>query len=128
MYTLLLIVLVLDSLILITAILLQAAKGGGLAANFGGVTTAADALIGTRQAGNVLSKATWWCGGIFLGLAFLLQIMSTQPTAPKSILDQPPTSQQPVAPASSPKSAPVVPLEKQAPPPGTPSGGTTKKP
>jgi preprotein translocase subunit SecG len=129
MYTFLLIILILDSLILIAAILLQAAKGGGLASSFGGVTTAADALIGTRQAGNVLSKATWWAGGIFLGLAFLLQLMSTRPVVPSSILDQPaPSSQQPAAPPAS-KSAPVVPLEKQTtPPPANPSGGTPKRP
>jgi len=128
MYTFLLIILVLDSLVLIAAILLQAAKGGGLASSFGGVTTAADALIGTRQAGNVLSKATWWCAGIFLGLSFLLQIMSTRPSVPRSILDQP-TSQQPVptAPPAS-KSAPVVPLENKqpTPPPAAPPG--KKKP
>ena len=129
MYTFLLIILILDSLVLIAAILLQAAKGGGLAASFGGVTTAADALIGTRQAGNVLSKSTWWAGGIFLGLAFVLQLMSTRPSTPSSILDQPgPTSQQPAAPPPT-KSAPVVPLEKQGtPPPANPSGGTTKRP
>ncbi len=89
MYTFLLVILILDSLVLVGAILLQSAKGGGLAASFGGVTTAADALIGTRQAGNVLTKATWWAGGIFLGLSFVLQILSTHTRTPRSVLDQP---------------------------------------
>ena len=92
------------------------------------MTTAADALIGTRQAGNVLSKATWWCGGIFLALSFLLQIMSTKPALPRSILDQPAAPAPTSAPPASKSSAPVVPLEKQTtPPPAAPPGGTTKK-
>ena len=43
-----------------------------------------DAFIGIRQAGTILTKATWWCSGIFLGLAFVLQIMSTRTRAPTS--------------------------------------------
>src|SRR6185503_10737394 len=96
MYTFLLVILILDSLVLIAAILLQSAKGGGLAASFGGVTTAADALIGTRQAGNFLSKTAWSAGGVFLALAYILQLMSTRTQAPKSILDQPAGSPPPV--------------------------------
>ena len=76
LYTFLVMLLILDSLVLIVAILLQAGKGGGLAASFGGATSAADSLIGTRQAGNLLTKTSWWCGGIFLFLAFVLQIAS----------------------------------------------------
>ena len=56
MYTFLLVLLIIDALVLIAAILMQAAKGGGLAASFGGVSTAADSFIGTRQAGNLLTK------------------------------------------------------------------------
>jgi preprotein translocase subunit SecG len=70
MYTFLLVILILDSLVLVASILMQAAKGGGLAASFGGVSTAADSFIGTRQAGNVLTKISWWAGAMFLVLAF----------------------------------------------------------
>jgi preprotein translocase subunit SecG len=108
MYTFLLVLLVIDSLVLITAILLQAGKGGGLAASFGGVSTAADAFIGARQAGNLLTKASWWSGGIFLGLAFLLQIMSTRAVAPRSVLDQLPGPAS--APVQAPSGQPAVPL------------------
>ena len=38
----------------------------------------ADALLGMRQAGNLLTKPSWWAGGIFLVLAFVLPIMSTR--------------------------------------------------
>src|SRR5688500_7186855 len=94
----LLTLLILDSVILIAAVLLQAGKGGGLAASFGGVTSSADAILGTRQAGNILTKISWWCGGLFLAFAFMLSLSSTQAAAPRSILDQT-FSPQPVQPA-----------------------------
>src|SRR5829696_1065047 len=88
MYTFLLILLVLNSLVVITAILLQAGKGNGLAATFGGVSSSADSLLGTRQAGNLLTKASWWGGALFLFLSLVLSIASTQRRAPRSVLDQ----------------------------------------
>ncbi len=80
--------LVLDSVLLVTAILLQAGKGGGLAATFGGASSSADSIMGTRQAGNLLTKLSWWTGGIFIALAFVLSLTSSRGAAPKSILDQ----------------------------------------
>lgn len=118
MYTFLLTLLILDAVVLAVAVLLQSGKGGGLAASFGGASSSSDSVIGTRQAGNLLTKASWWCGGIFLGLAFILQIMSTRASAPKSVLDKL------AAPASAPSApstgsgtaAPAAPLTQQAAP------------
>ena len=62
MFTFLLILLILDSLVLIAAILLQSGKGGGLAASFGGVSSSADSLLGTRQAGNLLTGSAGGAG------------------------------------------------------------------
>src|SRR5215203_5519352 len=100
-YNILLAILVLDALVLVATILLQAGKGSGLAANFGGASSSPDAFIGIRQAGTILTKATWWCAGIFLGLAFMLQIMSTRAQAPKSVLEETFASPSPAAPAPS---------------------------
>src|SRR6476469_11081720 len=88
LYSFLLILLTIDSLVLIAAVLLQAGQGGGMAASFGGVSSSASSFLGTRQAGNLLTKASWWCGGLFLGLSFLLALASTRGRAPKSVLDQ----------------------------------------
>ena len=88
MFTFLLVLLIIDSLVLIAAILLQSGKGNGLAASFGGVSSSADSLLGTRQAGNLLTKASWWGGAIFLFLAFVLSLASTRQRTPKSVLDQ----------------------------------------
>src|SRR5436305_6382136 len=120
----LLVLLILDSLLLMAAILLQSGKGGGLAASFGGVTSSADAILGTRQAGNLLTALSWWTGGLFLGLAFLLSLTSTRRNAPRSILDQtftaPPPA--PTSPATTRPGANVLPIQ-----PSAPAGGAATK-
>ena len=105
LYTILLILLIIDSLVLIAAVLLQAGQGGGMAASFGGVSSSASSFLGTRQTGNLLTKASWWCGGLFLGLSFLLALASSRSRAPKSVLDQ--TFQQPAAPTAPANTAPA---------------------
>ena len=110
LYTFLLTLLVLDCVVLVLAILLQSGKGTGLAASFGGASSSPDALIGIRQAGNLLTTISWWGGGLFLGLSFVLQIMSTHTSAPRSVLEKG-LGTQPVNVAPAPTSAPAVPLE-----------------
>src|SRR4051812_41645879 len=133
MFTFLLVLLIIDSIILMAAILFQSGKGGGLAASFGGVSSSSDSLLGTRQAGNLLTKASWWCGGIFLFLSFVLSLASTRQRAPKSVLDQ---IAQPTAPAPPPP-PPRAPLERwsriksphqRARPPAAPARGTRAAP
>src|SRR2546430_7259272 len=105
LYTFLLTLLVIDCVILMAAVLLQAGKGTGLAANFGGASSSPDAFIGIRQAGNLLTKTSWGSGGIFLRLCFVLQIMSTHTAAPRSVL-QKGLGTQPTNTAPPPTSAP----------------------
>ena len=109
LYKFLLVILVIDSFVLVATILLQSGKGSGLAANFGGASSSPDAFIGIRQAGTILTKATWWSAGIFLGLAFVLQIMSTQTAAPRSVLEKS-FSNQPAPAAPQTNTSPAVPL------------------
>ena len=86
MYGLLLALLILDGLFMAVVILLQSGKGGGLAAMGGAGGTAADNLIGGRQAATMLTKATWISGGLFLTLALVLSVLSTRATQPSSVL------------------------------------------
>jgi len=127
LYNFLLVILIIDAIVLVAAILLQAGKGSGLAANFGGASSSPDAFIGIRQAGTILTKATWWCAGIFLGLAFILQVMSTRASAPKSVLEKT-FSNQPAPAAPTPgTTAPAIPLEPATggtPAPGGAAGST----
>jgi len=120
LYTFLLTLLVLDCVVVIGAILLQSGKGGGLAASFGGASSSPDAFIGIRQAGNLLTKVSWWGGGAFLILAFILQMMSSRTNTPRSVLER--GLAQPVNTAPPPTSAPAVPLEPLQ---NTPAPATT---
>jgi preprotein translocase subunit SecG len=126
LYTFLLTLLVITCIVLMLAILLQSGKGTGLAASFGGASSSPDALIGIRQAGNILTKISWWGGGIFLGLCFILQILSTHTSAPRSVLERG-LGTQPQNVAPPPTSAPAVPLEA-APVTTAPAGTKTAKP
>ena len=125
-YKALIIILLLDAFVLMAAVLLQSGKGGGLAASFGGAS-AGDSLFGARQAGNLLTKVTWWSAGIFIGLAFVMQLVAARGTGPRSVLDQSftpaPTKQAPTP--TSGAQAPAVPL--QALPPA-PAPGAAKQP
>jgi len=104
MYGFVLAILILVSIILGIAILLQAGTGGGLAAMGGGA--ASESFLGGRQATTILTKASWWLGGTFLGLSMLLAGMSTDASGPRSVLEgQQPTIPMPLAPP------PTLPLE-----------------
>ena len=86
MFLLFTIILIIDALVLTAAVLLQAGQGGGLASLGGGAST--DTFLGGRQATTVLTKLSWWCGGLFLGLSLLLAGISTRSgSATRSVLE-----------------------------------------
>src|ERR687886_2612366 len=72
MFAFLVTLLILDALLLSVVVLLQAGQGGGLASLGGGMT---DNVLGGRQAVTILTKMTWWCGGIFLALSLALSLV-----------------------------------------------------
>jgi len=74
MFYVVLVLLILDSFLLAAVVLLQAGQGGGLATLGGGTT---DSVLGGRQAVTLLTRLSWWCGGIFLALALVLSILSS---------------------------------------------------
>lgn len=124
MYAFLLTLLVLDGLFLSVVILLQAGKGGGLAA-MGGGAAATDGILGGRQATTVLTRATWISGSAFMVLALILSILSSRSQAPESILRQgvsPAAAPAPVLPEAAPVlpgpgTEPATPPVEGAPPP-----------
>ena len=125
-YKFLLVLLVIDAVLLVAAILAQSGKGTGLAASFGGASSSPDAFIGIRQAGNLLTKFSWWGGGAFLFLAFVLQLMSSRVNTPRSILEK--SLATPAQQAPAPTSTQAIPLQ-QAPvtQPTTPPASTPKR-
>lgn len=123
LYKVLLFLLLTDSFVLLAAILLQAGQGGGLAATFGGVSSSAETLFGSRQTSNLLTKTSWWGGGLFLALAFMLSLASTRNAQQKSVLDN--TFQTPVP--LNQGASPAVPLQT-APTTTKPPAKPTKPP
>lgn len=111
MYSVLVVVLILDSLILATAVLLQAGQGGGLATLGGGAGT--ETVMGGRQATTLLTKVTWWTAGIFMFLALVLTFMSQSGGQVRSVLEG-----QGQAPA--PVQQTPLPIETQPTPPPAP--------
>ncbi|HEY8257394.1 MAG TPA: preprotein translocase subunit SecG [Gemmatimonadales bacterium] len=73
MFAFLLTLLIIDALVLSVVVLLQAGQGGGLASLGGAGGT--DTVLGGRQAVTILTKASWWCGGIFMVLSLILQFV-----------------------------------------------------
>ena len=128
MYTFLLVLLVIDSVLLVTVVLLQAGKGSGLAANFGGTSSSTDAFVGTRQAANLLTRSTWWLAGAFMSIAYLLSLLSLRQSVPRSVLDQVPGTQRavPTAPSQQPSAnLPLTPAPTTSPAPAATAPTTT---
>ena len=118
MYTILIVILILDSLILATAVLLQAGQGGGLATMGGGAGT--ETIMGGRQATTLLTKVTWWTAGIFLFIALVLTFMSQSGGQVRSVLEgqgqaPAPVQQTPLPLETQPTAPPAPPA--QPPPP-----------
>ncbi len=116
--TILLIFLILDSFVLIGVVLLQAGQGGGLAAMGGGAST--DSFLGGRQAVTILTKLTWWCGGLFLALSLVLAGLTARGSAPRSVLENQIQAPTPVSPLPL-NVQPATPPAGQAPAPSTPA-------
>lgn len=122
MFALLIVLIALVAFFIILIVLLQSGKGGGLAAEFGGASSSTDSIMGSRQTANVLTKASWVSGGVFMALALLLAIMASQTTGPQSSI----LRQEFQAPSGAPES--VLDAEGEAPAPlldegGEPAGG-----
>ncbi|HUP20715.1 MAG TPA: preprotein translocase subunit SecG [Gemmatimonadota bacterium] len=86
MFSTLLILLVFVCIALMVVILLQSGKGGGLAAGFGGSGTGME-MMGSRQTASFLHNATRWLGGAFLGICFLISLMTVRSTGPRSLIE-----------------------------------------
>lgn len=103
MFGILLTVMIVDGILLTVIILLQAGKGGGLAA-MGGGSGGTESFMGGRQAATVLTKATWASGAVFVGLAVVLSILSTRSQEATPLLQDEfrstPTAPQPILPGA----------------------------
>ena len=79
MYTFIVILILIVSILLALVVLVQNSKGGGLAANFAAPTQ----VMGVRQTADFLEKATWWLVGILVVLCLMAPIVWHNSTGSK---------------------------------------------
>ena len=110
MYTLLIILFVLVSILMVIVILLQSGKGQGLAGSIGG-GMGGTSVFGGRGAADFLSKATGWIATIYIVLAILISVLykSRAESTQKSLIEKR-MEQQKQLPAPN---IPVAPIEGQ---------------
>jgi preprotein translocase subunit SecG len=87
MITILILLFLITCFLLMVVVLLQAGKGGGLAAGFGGSGTGFE-LLGGRQTATFLHQGTRWLGGLFLVLAFLIALLTARQNRPASLIER----------------------------------------
>ncbi len=103
LYSLLIILSVLIAIVLIIAVLMQSSKGGGLSGIAGG--SGMGTMFGARRTADILSKVTWWLGGLLVVLALVINLFLVHPDSKgqgsESIIQQ--------STRQAPTSAPVAP-------------------
>lgn len=129
MFTLFLVLVIIVALLLSVAVLLQDGSGGGLASLGGGQMDSN--IVGGRQAVTILTKGTWWLGGIFLFLALILSVLSAKQGQTQSAVQQQlqstPVPQQPAGLPFGNTGAAATP-GTAAPSTAAPAAGTTGQP
>ena len=78
MYTFLIILTILATVVLVLAVLAQKPKGGGLSAQFGG--TSANQFMGVKRTSDLLEKITWGTASLIM----LLVVISNTWVAPQT--------------------------------------------
>lgn len=97
-YAILIFIQLVISVLLVIAILMQAAKGGGLAGIGGGLSSSA--MFGGRSAATFLSRATTVLAVLFMLNCLTLSVLSKARTAPRSVTQT--EEAQPISPVPAP--------------------------
>ena len=110
MYTLVVILILIVSVLLGLIVLVQNSKGGGLVSNFGG----ANQMMGVRQTTDFLEKATWTMAGILVVLCLISSVTlpkgskeGTPKSEVESVVPNLPTNEAPAATMETPAEAPA---------------------
>lgn len=105
MYIFITIIILLASLLMIFAVLIQKSKGGGLASGF----SSSNQIMGVRKTTDFLEKFTWTLAGVIIVLSILTAKYTVRSsTQPQSDIDiQQPA---PIAPSATPDVTPTLPL------------------
>jgi len=111
MYIFIIILILLASILMILAVLVQKSKGGGLASGF----SSSNQIMGVRKTTDFLEKLTWSLAAVIIVLSILTaKYTASSSTLPKSQVEveQP----APLSPTTAPDVTPGMPIPSQAPP------------
>lgn len=119
MYIFITILILIASLLMILAVLVQKSKGGGLASGF----SSSNQIMGVRKTTDFLEKFTWTLAGIMIVLSILTaKFTASHTNAPQSQVEvQQPA---PLNPATAPDVTPNIPIPSQMPAQPAPEEGT----
>lgn len=113
MFTLVLVIHVLVSLVIVAAVLLQAGKGASIGSTFGGSSSSSQTIFGSAGPATLLAKVTYGCAAVFMITSIALTYMSTRQRTESIMQDVPaataPAPSAPVAPPEAPSTAPSAP-------------------
>lgn len=110
MYIFITILILLASVLMILAVLVQKSKGGGLASGF----SSSNQIMGVRKTTDFLEKFTWTLAGSIIVLSILTaKFTATQSNIPQSEVEV--QQQAPLNPATAPDVTPDMPIPSQMP-------------
>jgi preprotein translocase subunit SecG len=123
MYTALIILEVIVSILLILVILMQSSKGGGLAGTFGGANVGM--VFGVRRTADFLTKATQILGIAFGVIALIINLVAlprADAISTESVIQTGSATRSTTTPQLPPAQAPILPEGGSTPPPTPPQG------
>lgn len=82
MYTVLVVLAVIVSVLLCFVVLIQESKGGGLSSSF----ASSNQIMGVRKTTDVVEKATWTLAGLLVVLSVATSYVDTTPEGQKSVV------------------------------------------
>jgi len=111
MFTLVLVIHVIVSLVMIAAVLLQAGKGADIGSTFGGSSSSNQTIFGSAGPATLLAKVTYGCAAVFMITSLTLTYMSTRQKS-ESIMESVQTAPAPAPQAT--ETAPAAPAPAPA--------------
>ena len=107
MFTLILVIHIIVSLIMILTVLLQSGKGAEIGSTFGGSSSSNQTIFGSAGPATLLAKVTYGCAAVFMVTSLALTYMSTTQKS-ESIMESVPATMSPApsVPAPAPAAAP----------------------
>jgi len=109
-FTVLLVIHILVSIVMIAAVLLQVGKGASIGSTFGGSSSSSQTIFGSAGPSTMLAKITYACAAVFMLTSLALTYMSGKDRT-RSIMDDVPAATAPVAPPETPSAQPGAPQE-----------------